>query len=150
MNNDPYTGFANIWVYEISTGKATQITKEIQPINSPVWSRDGKQIAYASFKDSYSTVYRKAADGTGEAEAVFRYTPGAGVGLSDWSPDGKFLRSYGVLLMIRCRIRRSRPTEALEWLCEDYEASPGSLLTERISHFCRTQDVRTYRLRAAV
>ena len=74
VKNDPDTGFNNIWVYEIATGKATQITKEIQPINSPVWSRDGKQIAYALFKDSYSTVYRRAADGTGEAEAVQTYS----------------------------------------------------------------------------
>jgi Tol biopolymer transport system component len=124
MKNDPDTGFANIWVYEIATGKATQITKETQPINSPVWSRDGKQIAFAMFKDSYSTVYRRAADGTGEAEAVFRYTPGAGVGLSDWSPDGKFLTfSTGALLMIPVQ-SRAKPLErqALEWLREDYEA----------------------------
>jgi Tol biopolymer transport system component len=124
MKNDPDTGVNNVWVYDIATGKATQITKETQPINSPVWSRDGKQIAYALFKDSYSTVYRKAADGTGDAEAVFRYTPGAGVGLSDWSPDGKFLTfSTGALLMIPVQ-SRAQPLDrkALEWLREDYEA----------------------------
>jgi Tol biopolymer transport system component len=124
MKNDPDTGVNNVWVYEVATGKATQITKETQPINSPVWSRDGKQIAYALFKDSYSTVYRKAADGTGEAEAVFRYTPGAGVGLSDWSPDGKFLTfSTGALLMIPVQTQ-AKPLDrkALEWLREDYEA----------------------------
>jgi len=127
MKNDPDTGINNVWVYEIATGKATQITKETQPINSPVWSRDGKQIAYAMFKDSYSTVYRKAADGAGEAEAVFRYTPGAGVGLSDWSPDGKFLTfSTGALLMIPVQ-SRAKPLDrkALEWLREDYEAFDG-------------------------
>jgi Tol biopolymer transport system component len=124
MKNDPDTGLNNIWVYEIATGKATRITNETQPINSPVWSRDGKQIAYVLFKDSYSSVYRKAADGTGEADLVFRYTPGAGVGLSDWSPDGKFLTfSTGVLLMIPVQ-SQAKPLDrkALEWLREDYEA----------------------------
>jgi Tol biopolymer transport system component len=127
MKNDPDTGLNNIWVYDIATGKATQITKETQPINSPVWSRDGKQIAYALFKDSYSTVYRRAADGTGAADAVFRYTPGAGVGLSDWSPDGKFLTfSTGALLMIPVQSGiKPLDRKALEWLREDYEAFDG-------------------------
>ena len=101
MKNDPQTGNNNIWVLDIATGKATAITNETQPINSPVWSHDGKQIAYVLFKDSYSSVYRKAADGTGDAELLFRYTPGAGVGLTDWSPDAKFLTfSTGVLLIV--------------------------------------------------
>jgi Tol biopolymer transport system component len=124
MKNDPDTGNNNIWVFDIATGKATRITNETQPMNTPVWSRDGKYIAYSLFKDSYSSVYRKAADGTGEAELVFRYTPGAGVGLSDWSPDGKFLAfSTGVLLMIPVQ-SQAKPLDrkALEWLREDYEA----------------------------
>ena len=124
MKNDPDTGFTNAWVYDIATGKATQITNETEPITSLVWSHDSKQIAYSLFKDSYSTVYRKAADGTGQADVVFRYTPGAFVGLSDWSPDGKFLTfSTGALLMIPVQ-SQAKPLErtALEWLREDYEA----------------------------
>ncbi len=62
MKNDPETGNNNIWVADIATGKAAAITNEIEPVLSPVWSNDGKQIAYALFKDSYSTVYRKPAD----------------------------------------------------------------------------------------
>ena len=47
-------------------------------------------------------VYRKAADGTGKEELLFRYTPGAFVGLSDISADGKFLvcDSGGVVLLV--------------------------------------------------
>ena len=78
---DPQTGINNIWVFDIATGKATAMTNETQSVNAPVWSRDGKQIAYVQFKDSYSSIYRKAADGTGNAELLFRYTPGAFVGL---------------------------------------------------------------------
>jgi Tol biopolymer transport system component len=147
MKTDPDTGFNNIWVFEISTGKATRITNETQPINTPVWSRDGKQIAYVLFKDSYSSVYRKAGDGTGEAELVFRYTPGAGVGLSDWSPDGKFLTfSTGVLLMIPVQ-SQAKPLDrkALEWLREDYDAflarfSPDG---KNLAFMSNEADVRT-------
>jgi Tol biopolymer transport system component len=127
VKNDPQTGNNNIWVLDIATGKATAITNETQPINSPVWSRDGKQIAYVLFKDSYSSVYRKAADGSGDAELLFRYTPGAGVGLTDWSPDSKFLTfSTGVLLIVPIQ-SPEKPLErkALEWLREDYDAFDG-------------------------
>ena len=147
MRNDPDTGLNNIWVHEIATGKATRITNETQPINSPVWSRDGKQIAYVLFKDSYSSVYRKAADGTGEAELVFRYTPGAGVGLSDWSPDGKFLTfSTGVLLMIPVQ-SQAKPLDrkALEWLREDYEAFDARFSPDgkNLAFMSNEADVRT-------
>ena len=124
VKNDPQTGNNNIWVLDIASGNATAITNETQPINSPVWSRDGKQIAYVSTKDGFSSVYRKAADGTGNAEQLFRYTPGAGVGLSDWSPDSKFLTfSTGVLLIIPVQSpEKPLDRKALEWLREDYEA----------------------------
>jgi Tol biopolymer transport system component len=150
MKTDPDTGLTNIWVYEIATGKETRITNETQPINTPVWSRDGKQIAYSLFKDSYSSVYRKAADGTGEAELVFRYTPGAGVGLSDWSPDGKFLTfSTGALLMIPVQ-SQAKPLDrkALEWLREDYDAFDARFSPDgkNLAFMSNEADVRTLQI----
>jgi Tol biopolymer transport system component len=35
VKSDPETGNNNIWVFDIATGKATAITNETQPINSP-------------------------------------------------------------------------------------------------------------------
>jgi Tol biopolymer transport system component len=127
VKNDPQTNLNNVWVWDIATGKQTQVTNETQPINSPVWSRDGKYIAYVLFKDSYSHIYRKSADGTGDAELLFRYTPGAGVGLSDWSPDGKFLTfTTGVLLMVPLQAEvKALDRKAIEWLREDYDAVDG-------------------------
>lgn len=150
MKNDPDTGFANIWVFDIATGNATRITNETQPINTPVWSHDGKQIAYSLFKDSYSSVYRKAADGTGEPELLFRYTPGAGVGLSDWSPDGKFLTfSTGVLLMIPVQSpQKPLDRKALEWLREDYEAFDARFSPDGkfLAFMSNEAEVRTFQI----
>ncbi|HME99185.1 MAG TPA: hypothetical protein VKK06_04870 [Terriglobia bacterium] len=147
LKNDPETGNNNIWVIDIATGKATSITNETQQINAPVWSRDGKHIAYVLFKDSYSSIYRKAADGTGDAELLFRYTPGAFVGMTDWSPDGKFLTfTTGVLLMVPLETKE-KPLErkALEWLREDYDAFDGRFSPDgrSLAYIANEADVRT-------
>ena len=147
VRNDPQTGINNIWVYDIATGRANQITNETLSVGNPVWSGDGKYIAYVQFKDSFSSIYRKAADGTGTPELLFRYTPGAFIGLSDWSRDGKFLTfSTGVLLMVPVQTQeKPLDRKPLEWLREDYEAfdarfSPDGRL---LAYASNEIDVRT-------
>jgi len=127
---DPQTGINNIWVYDIATGKATAITNNTQTDVSngqPLWSADGKYVAFVQFKDKYSHIYRKVADGTSEPELLFRYTPGAGMELSDWSPDGKFMVfATGVMLIVPVTsAERPLDRKALEWLREDYDAFTG-------------------------
>jgi Tol biopolymer transport system component len=127
MRSDPQTGNAGIWTYDIATSKGTPITNDIEPGNSPIWSADGTQIVYASFRKNFGEVYRRASDGTGTEELLFRYTEGAGIGLTDWSADGKFLTfSTGALLVIP--LRADQPAlqrKALDWLREDYDAIQG-------------------------
>jgi Tol biopolymer transport system component len=101
MKNDTSTGNQDIWVYDLATGNGTAITQDTPPDNAPIWSPDGKYVAYVSTRESYSGIYRKSADGKGPEELLFRYTPGAGMVLTDWSPDGKFITFYtGVLLLV--------------------------------------------------
>ena len=68
-----------------------------------MWSPDGKQIFYVSARaGGYQGIYRKNADGTGDAEFIYRYEPGAPVNLRDISADGKHLlfNSGGVILVV--------------------------------------------------
>ena len=127
VRSDPKTGNNDIWVLDIATGKGTQITNDPYPDNAPVWSPDGKQIAYVSTRESYSSIYRKSASGTGEAEHLFRYTPGAFIGLTDWSADGKYLTfTTGVLLIVPVNTKEDPlKRKALDWLREDYDAFAG-------------------------
>jgi Tol biopolymer transport system component len=129
MRNDPQTGNQDIWTFDLATGKGTPITNDTSPENAPIWSPDGKQVAYVSTRESYSGIYRKAADGTGSEELLFRYTPGAGMVLTDWSPDGKFLvfnDFSGVLLIVPLRAdEKALDRKGIEWLREDYEVAQG-------------------------
>jgi len=79
----------DIWVFDLSTGASTRITSDPAWENWPVWSPDGTQIVYASNPGGSLGLYRKAADGTGNAE--FLYKPSANLYNTDWSPDGRFL-----------------------------------------------------------
>lgn len=127
MRNDPQTGNQDIWTFDLATGKGTAVTNDTPPENAPIWSPDGSKVAYVSTRQNYAGIYRKAWDGTGEEELLFRYTPGAGMVLTDWSPDGKYVTFYtGVLLLVPLRADQ-QPLErkAIEWLREDYDALQG-------------------------
>jgi Tol biopolymer transport system component len=125
--NDPKTGNQDIWAFEIATGKGYAVTNDVWPDNTPIWSPDGKQIAFVSTRDQYSGIYRKAWDGTGSEELLFRYTPGAGIGFTDWSPDGKFLTfTTGVQLMVPLRDNeKALDRKALDWMREEYSVFGG-------------------------
>jgi Tol biopolymer transport system component len=127
MRNDTKTGNQDIWIYDLATGNGTPITQDTPPDNAPIWSPDGKSVAYVSTRESYAGIYRKSADGKGAEELLFRYTPGAGMVLTDWSPDGKFVTFYtGVLLLVP--VTTNQPAlerKPIEWLREDFDVLQG-------------------------
>jgi len=150
--NDPQSGNADIWTFELTTGKATRLTDDPQPDVLPTWSPDSKQIAYVSTRGSYSGIYRRAADGSGNEELLFRYTPGAGIALSDWSPDGKFLTfSTGVLIMVPLEPAVANPLDRkeIDWLQAEYEVflgrfSPDSRLVAYASNEIKVDVMQLY------
>jgi Tol biopolymer transport system component len=78
-------GRVHVWVLDIATGKGTQITWDAVPHTSPVWSFDGKQIAYIA---NQNEVHRKASNGSGNEELIYKH-PGPALFLTDWSVDGR-------------------------------------------------------------
>ena len=127
MRNDPRTGNGDIWVIDLASGTGTAITDDVYPDNAPIWSPDGKHVAYVSTREGLAGIYRKAADGSGEAELLFQYTPGAGMVLTDWSPDGKFVTFYtGVIVLVPVGTPGdAKSRKEIDWLREDYEAGQG-------------------------
>ena len=127
IRNDPRTGNVDIWTMDLASGKGTPITNDNDPQNAPIWSPDGKQVAYVSTHESISSIYRKAADGSGEAEQVFSYTPGAGMVLTDWSSDNKFMTFYtGVIVLVPVgNNQKASERKEIDWLREEYLAGQG-------------------------
>jgi len=79
----------DIWEYDISRGTLTRVTFD-GTAAAPVWSPDGKRIAYASFKNGQFVILWKPADGSGMEEVLVSPQSSLQVPLS-FTPDGKFL-----------------------------------------------------------
>ena len=82
---DANRGVSNIWVAPTTGGKAMQLTQSGHD-TSPVWSPDGKTLAFLSSRSGESQVYLLSMEG-GEAHALTHLSTGAD--LVKWSPDGK-------------------------------------------------------------
>ena len=59
MRNDPRTGNTDIWTIDLASGKGTPITNDTDPQNAPIWSPDGKQVAYVSTHEGISEHLQK-------------------------------------------------------------------------------------------
>jgi Tol biopolymer transport system component len=83
-------GENDIWVLDLARGVRTRLTFGPVANTSPVWSPDGKWIAYSSDRNGRYGLYRKPADGSGAEELLL--TVDERVTLpSDWSHDGEYL-----------------------------------------------------------
>lgn len=84
-------GHANLWVISLDTGKSRQITFERNPeisVGLPIWSPDGRHIAYATNRDAVKgqTAYWLVnPDGSGLHNLLTYASWGA------WSGDGRWL-----------------------------------------------------------
>ncbi len=76
---------SNIWMVATAGGEAIQLTQSGKD-SSPVWSPDGKTIAFISSRGGDSQVYLLSMEG-GEAHPLTKLSTGADLAI--WSPDGK-------------------------------------------------------------
>jgi dipeptidyl aminopeptidase/acylaminoacyl peptidase len=76
---------SNIWIVATSGGAPLQMTQSGHD-SSPVWSPDGKTIAFLSSRSGESQVYLLSMEG-GEAQPLTKLSTGADI--VKWSPDGK-------------------------------------------------------------
>ena len=86
---------AMIWIYDLAHGMRTRFSFGAGRSGSPLWSHDGKQLAYLTLPPNANPYFAiKAADGSGEEKRVHELDPnqrGVLQALWDWSPDGRYL-----------------------------------------------------------
>jgi hypothetical protein len=83
------SGINDIWVLDLARGVRTRLTFGPVTNSFPVWSPDGKWIAYFSFRDGKYSLYRKPSDGSGAEELLV--SDDNGTIANDLSRDGKTL-----------------------------------------------------------
>lgn len=76
----------DIWVAPTSGGRAVALSTNVEMDDNPVWSPDGKWIAFASGRNGNNDIYITSVDGGSPRRLTWH--SGSDVP-SDWSPDGK-------------------------------------------------------------
>jgi Tol biopolymer transport system component len=80
---------SDVWIYEIGTRRWSKVTSSAGAETAPVWSPDGRYLAYAAERDGLRQIYRTDANGAGQE---LRLTDGPHPKLPwDWSQDGRYL-----------------------------------------------------------
>ena len=78
----------DVWVYELGSGALARLTFTGSSF-CPIWSRDGRRVAYVSARGKEEGIYARAADGSLAEEWLWHdFTARLP---SDWSLDGKTL-----------------------------------------------------------
>jgi hypothetical protein len=82
-------GTADVWLLDVKRGVSTRLTTDPAFDLAPVWSPDGRRIAFTSNRRGPSewALYMRATDGTGNEELLVEKE----LGPNDWSPDGRFI-----------------------------------------------------------
>ena len=83
------TGVNDIWVLDLARGVRTRLTFGPISNTSPVWSPNGKWIAYTSNRNGHFNLYRKNSDGSGAEELLL--TDDQQSIPDNWSRDGKLM-----------------------------------------------------------
>lgn len=79
----------DIWVYDTERRLATRLTFDSLPHSLPLWSPDGKWIAYTTITSGNSSIHRKASNGAGAEEVLLQSSFSKFT--NDWSRDGRLI-----------------------------------------------------------
>jgi len=92
-NDSPRRPFGQLWIMTLADGKSMALSSGDEPSGNPVWSPDGKWIAYSGKLGDKSGLIVARADGSGKKyigplQDTNAPLPSTGATIT-WSPDGK-------------------------------------------------------------
>jgi Tol biopolymer transport system component len=82
----PLENMFELWVFDLATDASRRLVAD-RNLNSWIWSEDGTELIYAVLdfnSDKGGGIFRRAADGSGTPELLYRHYPGTGFSLIDW------------------------------------------------------------------
>jgi Tol biopolymer transport system component len=80
---------ADLWLFEVESGRGYQFTSEPTHEGAPVWSPDGTELVYFSNPNGHFDLFRKSMGTSSRQEPLA--VSGADKYPNDWSSDGKYL-----------------------------------------------------------
>jgi eukaryotic-like serine/threonine-protein kinase len=84
---------ADLWIVDLANGASTRFTFDPGLDGQPVWSPDGRFIAWMAERNNQMGLYRKAADGTGTDELLA--APKGFTNLTNWTHNGYLIFTIG-------------------------------------------------------
>jgi Tol biopolymer transport system component len=78
-----------VWILDSARGVNARVSFSTDGARSAVWSPDGRQIAFGSYRNAETGLYIQDAGNSGTERTVFRSV--STKYLNDWSRDGRFL-----------------------------------------------------------
>jgi len=86
---DSATHRRDIWLCDLEKHSWRRLTSDPSSASQPVWSPDGRRLAFSSTQKGPSNLFARAADGSGADELL--YEDEKTKMATDWSPDGKHI-----------------------------------------------------------
>jgi serine/threonine protein kinase len=117
---DPIRGNPDLWVENVDDGSLVRVTTSPQVDLGPVWSPDGRRLAYGSGTPGERRLSIAAADGTGVLRDMA--CPASYCEPTDWSPDGRHL-------LVNTRAEMGTPPGDVWRLPVDGNSAPEAILS---------------------
>ena len=92
-NDSRQSNNSDIWIVDLGSGASTRFTFDPGFDGQPVWSPDGRYLAWQSDRNKTMGIYRKAADGSGGDELLF--SEKGLTNLTDWTHNGYLIFTMG-------------------------------------------------------
>jgi Tol biopolymer transport system component len=83
----------DIFVLDLERGGTIRITSDPAQDQQPVWSPDGKYVAYGSLRSGSLQLFRRAGDGSGPEERIRENALGL-ANFTDWTSDGRYVVTF--------------------------------------------------------